>query len=49
MCVCVSVLLHDKTKCNPSRNMKVEFVVVYENNSDKFDAEYCLVKVKVTV
>ena len=29
--------------------MKLEYIVVYENNSDKFDIEHCRIKVKVTV
>ena len=29
--------------------MKLEFIVVYENSSDKFDIEHHRIKVKVTV
>ena len=43
VCVCVSVFLHDN-----SRNMKLEYIVVYENISDKFDIGHCRTKVKVT-
>ena len=55
MCVCIRVsaclcvFLHDNSKSNPSRNMKFEYVVVYENISDKFDNGHCHIKVKVTV
>ena len=30
MCVCVTVLLHDNSKSNQSRNMKLDYIVVYE-------------------
>ena len=45
VCVCfrVSVFLHDYSKSN----MKLEYIVVYKNISDKFDIEYCRTKVKV--
>ena len=51
MCVCVSVcvFLHDNSKRNRSGNMKLEYIVVYENSSDEFDIELCRIKVKVTV
>ena len=29
--------------------MKFEYIVIYENISDKFDNGHCLIKVKVTV
>ena len=29
--------------------MKLEYIAVYENSSDKFDIEHCQTKVKVTV
>ena len=29
--------------------MKFKYIVVYENNSDKFDIKHCRVKGKVTV
>ena len=29
--------------------MKLEYIVLYENSSDKFDIELCRIKVKVTV
>ena len=29
--------------------MKLEYIIVYGNSSDKFDIEHCWVKVKVTV
>ena len=32
-----NVLLHDNSKRNRSKNMKLEYIVVYENSSDKFD------------
>ena len=35
--------------CNRSSNMKFDFVVVYENISDKFDKGHCRTKVKVMV
>ena len=49
VCVCLCVFLHDNSKSNPSRNMKFEYVVVYENISDKFDNGHCQIKVKVMV
>ena len=51
LCVCVRVcvFLHDNSKRNPSRNMKLEYIVVYENSSEEFDIEHHRVKVKVTV
>ena len=30
-------------------NMKLEYIVLYENSSDKFDIEHHRIKVKVTV
>ena len=49
MCVCV--FLHDNSKRNQSRNTKLEYIVVYENenSSDEFDIELRRIKVKVTV
>ena len=44
MCV-----LHDSSKSNRSRKMKLEYIVVYENISDKFDNGHCRIKAKVTV
>ena len=49
VCVCVCVCLHDNSKRNRSRNMKSEYIVVYENSSDEFDIELHWIKVKVTV
>ena len=49
LCVCVCVFLHDNSKRNRSRNTKLEYIVVYENSSDKFDIELRRIKVKVTV
>ena len=45
VCVCVSVcvFLHDNSKRNRSRNMKLEYIVEYEN------IEHNRIKVKVTV
>ena len=50
MCVCfrVCVCLHDNSR-NRSRNMKLEYIVVYENSLDEFDIELRCIKVKVTV
>ena len=48
VCVCVCVL-HDNSIKNPSRNAKLECIVVYENSLDKFDIELHRTKVKVTV
>ena len=48
MCVCVCVL-YDNSKSYLSRNKTLEYIVVYENISDKFDNGNCLIKVKVTV
>ena len=53
MCVCVcvrvSVFLHDNSRRNRSGNMKLEYIVVYENSWDEFDIEHHPIKVKVTV
>ena len=49
VCVCVCVFLRDNSKRNRSRNTKSEYIVVYENSSDKFDIELHGIKVKVTV
>ena len=49
VCLCVYVCLPGNSKRNRSRNMKLEFVVLYENNSEEFDIEDCRIKVKVTV
>ena len=49
LCVCVCVFLHDSSKCNSSKNMKFEYIVVYENNSDKFDIGHRQIKVNVIV
>ena len=49
VCVRVCVFLHDNSKRNQSRNTKSEYIVVYENSSDKFDIELHRIKVKVTV
>ena len=45
MCICV--FLHDSSKRNRSRDMKFKCIVVYENNSAKFDIGHCQIKVKV--
>ena len=37
--VCVCVCLHDNSKRNKSRNMKLEYIVVYQNSSDEFDID----------
>ena len=44
VCVCVfpCVFLHDNSKRNRSSNMKCKYIVVNENNSDKFDIGHCL-------
>ena len=49
VCVCVFVFLHDNSKRNRFRNTKLEYIVVYENNLDKFDIKLRRIKVKVTV
>ena len=49
VCLCVCVFLHDNSKRNRSRNTKLEYIVEYENSSDKFDIELRRIKVKVTV
>ena len=41
-------VLHDNSKSNQSRNMKFEYIVVYENSSEAFDVIHCQIKVKVT-
>ena len=40
--------MHDNLKSNRFRNMKLEYIVVYDNISDKFDIGHCQTKVKVT-
>ena len=47
--VFVCVFLHDNSKGNRSRNMKLEYIVAYENSSDKFDIEHHRIKVKDSV
>ena len=42
-------LCHYNSKSNRSRNMKLEYIVVYENISNKFDNGHSRIKVKVTV
>ena len=49
VCVCVCVFLHDNSKTNQSKIMKLEYIVVYENSSDEFDIALHQIKVKVTV
>ena len=49
VCMCVCVFLHDNSKINRSRNVKFEYMVVYENSWDEFDIEHHRIKVKVTV
>ena len=49
VCVFLCVFLHDNSKSNQSRNMKLEYIVVYENISDKFNKGHCRIKGKVTV
>ena len=49
VCVCVCVFLHNNSKRNPSRKMKFEYIIVYENSSDEFNIEHHQIKVKVTV
>ena len=50
MCVfvCVFVFLHNNSKRNRSRNTKSEYIIVYENSSDKLIKDH-RIKVKVTV
>ena len=48
-CVCVCVCVHDNSKRNQSRNIKLEYIVVYGKSSDEFDTEHRRIKVKVTV
>ena len=48
VCVCLCVCVHDNSKNNGSIDLKLEHIVVYENNSDEFDIGLCLIKVKVT-
>ena len=48
LCFYVSVFLHDNSKSNRFRNRKFEYIVVYENISEKFDIGHCWTKVKVT-
>ena len=46
---CLCVFLHDISKRNRSKNTKLKYIVVYENNFDEFDIEIRWIKVKVTV
>ena len=48
VCVFVCVFLQDNSKSNECSRMKLEYSVVYENISDKFDNGHCRIKVKVT-
>ena len=56
MCFCVSVFmffhvsmfLQDNSKSNRSRNMKLEYIAIHENISDKFEIGHCQTKVKIT-
>ena len=48
VCISVYVFLHDNSKRNRSRNMKLDYIIVYENSSDEFDIEHCRIKIKVT-
>ena len=48
VCVCV-FFVHDNLKRNLFRNMKLEYIVVYENSSDMFNIDHHRIKVKVTV
>ena len=49
LCLCACVFLHDKSKMNRSRNIKLEYTVVFKNSWDEFDIELHRIKVKVTV
>ena len=42
VCVCVCVCVHDNSKNNGSIDLKLEYIVVYENSSDKFDIHWAL-------
>ena len=46
VCVRVCVFLHDNSKNNRSRNMKLEHIS-YENILDKFNNGHCRIKVMV--
>ena len=46
VCVCVSV--YTITQKNRLIHLKLEHIVVYENNLDKFDIGHFPIKVKVT-
>ena len=50
MCFRMCVFLHENSKSKRSRNMKLDYIVKYENScfSDKFDIGHCRTKVKVT-
>ena len=48
VCVCVCVCVFAQLlKRNQSRNTKFKYILVYENNSDKFDIGHCRTMVKV--
>ena len=45
-CLCVRVCARSLSR---SRNMRLEYIVAYEDSSNEFDIELCWIKVKVTV
>ena len=47
VCLCVCFCVHDNSKNNGSVHFKLEHIVVYENNLDKFNIGHCLIKIKV--
>ena len=49
VCVCLCFCVHDNSKNNGSIHLKLEHVVLYENNSEEFDTGHYLIKVKVMV
>ena len=41
VCVCVCVCVDDNSKNNASIDLKLEYIVVYENSSGEFDIGHC--------
>ena len=49
LCVCFCTITQKEKKEIDLGIKNLEYIVVYENCSDKFDIEHCRIKVKVTV
>ena len=42
--VCLCVCVNDSSKNNGSVQLKLDHIVVYENNSDEFDIGHCPIR-----